>query len=402
MKKLTLAVIGFFAGLLAAFSQPAAKDTGTYKSRKLRFEEANIVTSYYSQSGNNSAVTGGVGTEKLSDFSNSLEVKLKRYDRKDRKHNVNLELGIDHYTSASSDKIDPSTISSASSADTRFYPSLNWTMENEQKGVTVGAGLSFSSEFDYTSYGAGVHLSKKTKNRSGEFSVRLQAYMDQVSNILPVELRNTGAIINNPRYDKDGWTSRDSYSAAFSYSQIVNQHLQLSFLFDVIQQQGFLGLPFHRIYFSDNTEGVETLPESRFKLPVAVRVNYFAGDKFIIRSFYRYYSDNWGLKAHTLNIETPVKISPFFSISPFYRFYSQHGVDYFKGYKMHSPTEEFYTSNYDLSTFNSQFFGAGLRLAPPGYVFGIKHLASLELRYGHYMKNIGMQSNIISLHLGIR
>ena len=58
MKKLSLAVIGMYIGMLAAFSQNNNTDT-VYKSRKLSFDEANFVSSYYHQDGNNSAVTGG-------------------------------------------------------------------------------------------------------------------------------------------------------------------------------------------------------------------------------------------------------------------------------------------------------------------------------------------------------
>ena len=82
------------------------------ENRKLKFEEINFVSGYYHQNGNNSAVTGGIGTEKLTDFANNIELKLSKYDRKDRKHTLALTAGIDHYTSASSDKIDPYTISS--------------------------------------------------------------------------------------------------------------------------------------------------------------------------------------------------------------------------------------------------------------------------------------------------
>ena len=111
MKKLLLSVIGMYIGILASFSQ-STPDT-TYKKRKLSFEEANLVSSYYGQSGNNAAVTGGIGTEQLTDLSNVIDVKYSGYDKKYRKHSFLGELGIDHYTSASSDKIDPKTISSA-------------------------------------------------------------------------------------------------------------------------------------------------------------------------------------------------------------------------------------------------------------------------------------------------
>lgn len=51
-----------------------------------------------------------------------------------------------------------------------------------------------------------------------------------------------------------------------------------------------------------------------------------------------------------------------------------------------------------MSKFNSNFFEAGIRIAPP-VVFGIQHRGMKQLRYGHYTKNIGMNANIISMNL---
>ncbi len=397
MRKLSLTVIGLYIGILAAFSQqtkPAA-DTA-YKSRSLKIEEINIVSSYYTQDGNNSAVTGGTGTEKLNDFSNSFELKLHKWDKKNRKHTYDFELGVDHYTSASSDMIDLKANSSASHADTRIYPSANWTVENEQKGTSFGAGGSISYEFDYLSFGANVNFSKKTKNKSGEFSGKLFTFLDNLKLIYPVELR-TGSLI--PRGENYPTAARNTFGTSFSYSQIINQRLQIAFLLDAIYQDGYLGLPFHRVFFTDNSEKVETLPGKRFKLPVGFRANYFFGDRLVLRGYYRYYKDDWGLDAHTFNIETVIKFTPFVSVTPFYRYYTQNAVDYFAPYQAHKTNDQYFTSNYDLSKFNSQFYGAGIRLTPPKGVFGLDHFNMLELRYGHYTKNVGMNSDIISMNL---
>ncbi|WP_246012321.1 DUF3570 domain-containing protein [Chryseobacterium salivictor] len=93
-----------------------------------------------------------------------------------------------------------------------------------------------------------------------------------------------------------------------------------------MQQTGFLSLPFHRVYFTDGSVHQENLPDKRFKIPLGMRANCFLGDQIILRTSYRYYTDDWGLKSNTVSIETPVKISPFASVSPFYRFYSQTGT----------------------------------------------------------------------------
>ena len=381
--------------LLHSYSQ-SSNDSSGFQSRKLKLEEINLVSSYYNQDGNNSSVTGGIGTEKLTDIANVIDIKLTKYDSKLRKHTFIGELGVDHYTSASSDKIDPKNMSSASHADNRIYPSISWSMENEKKGTTFGAGISSSTEFDYQSFGAKINFATKTKNKNGEFSAAAQVFLDQLKLIQPIELRTSQS---GGEHDHYGSASRNTFAGSLSYSQIINQRLQVMFLADIVQQSGYLSLPFHRVYFADGSVHQENLPGTRLKIPLGFRANYFLGDKFIIRTYYRFYTDDWGINSNTASLEVPVKITPFFSISPFYRYYDQSAAKYFAPYQVHTAQDQYYVSNYDLSKFNSNFFGTGIRIAPPKGVLGIQHLGMLELRYGHYTKNIGMNSNIISMNL---
>lgn len=379
--------------LLQSFSQKAADSSG-FSARKLRVEEVNLVSSYYRQDGNNSAVTGGIGTQKLTDIANIVDLRLVAYDKKNRKHSFTAEVGVDHYTSASSDLIDLKANSSASYSDTRIYPSVSGNVENDKKGSGFGLNASHSKESDYRSWGGGISFSQKTKKRSGELSVKLQAYFDNVTLFTPIELRETNYTA--------GRASRNSYSSTISWTQIINKNLQLAILGDFVQQEGFLSLPFYRVYTESGIVKQEKLPGTRTKIPLGFRASYFLGDKIIIRSYYRYYSDNWGVRSNTFNLETPIKLSPYFSISPFYRYYTQSASKYFAPYRRHSSTEEFYTSNYDLSKFNSHFFGAGVRVAPLKGIFGWQNFHSVELRYGHYSKSIEMDSDIVSLHLKFR
>lgn len=355
-------------------------------------EEINFVSGYYHQNGNHSAVTGGIGTERLTDFSNTIELKLSKYDRRLRKHSLNFELGIDHYTSASSDKIDPSTISSASHADTRIYPSVSWSRLDATKGKTIGFNLSASTEYDYTSFGIGASFAKTSKDNNREFNARAQAYFDTWMVIHPIELRQQ-LDRNKPS------PGRNSFNAAFSLSQAVNQKLQVALVAEPTFQQGLLATRYQRVYFAGGGLDAETLPDNRFKLPVGIRANYFASDRLIVRSFYRYYQDNWCVRAHTIDLETPIKVSPFWSISPYYRFYTQTAASYFAPYAAHKKGDAFFTSDYDLSQFNSQYFGAGMRFVPANGVLGIEPITSAEIRGGHYIRNDGLSSNNLALHL---
>lgn len=394
MKRIFLSAAAILA-IIHSSGQTTTDSTG-FKSRKLQLEEINLVSSYYTQDGNNASVTGGIGSQKLTDIANVFDIKLTKYDKKYRKHSFGAEIGIDHYTSASSDRVDLKANSSASHADTRIYPTLSWSVENEKKGTTFSVGLSSSTEFDYQSFGANIGFAKKTKNKNGEFAATLHAYLDQVKLITPVELRTTGGGGDDDDYAS---AARNSFSAALSYSQIVNERLQVMVLADIVQQQGYLSLPFHRVYFNTGKVSQENLPDNRLKIPLGFRANYFLGDRYIIKTYYRFYKDDWGLTAHTAELELPIKITPYLSVSPFYRYYTQTAIKYFAPYTQHALQDQYYTSNYDLSAFSSNFFGAGIRIMPPKGVFGMGRFNMLELRYGHYGRSNDLNSDIISLHL---
>lgn len=399
MRKIIMSVAAFMF-----FINVAKAQTDSTASGKFKIDQVDFVSSYYHQNGNNSAVTGGVGSEKLDDFGNSIDLQMSKYDKNLNKHLLNFELGVDVYSSASSDKIDPSTISSASSGDKRIYPSASYLFENTKRKYSLGGGLSFSKEFDYTSVGGNLVYSKATKDGNREFTAKASVFLDTWKIILPIELRNTNN--NNFKYKQEESAPRNSYNLALGLTQVINKELHVSLLADIGYQTGQLGTAYQRVYFDNTTENSATpkvysekLPDHRFKLPVGLRANYFLTDRIILRSFYRYYTDSWKLTAHTAELEVPYKITPFISVAPYYRFYSQNGVDYFKpkGEHMLSDNEEYYTSDYDLSKFTSNMVGANFRIMSTQGLLGIKVLNTLELRYGYYSRSNGLKSHLVTL-----
>ncbi len=380
-----------------------------YNPQALHVDEINLVSSYYWQNGDHSPVTGGIGTEKVTDISNGIDLKMVWGDPKVKQNFLTLGLGIDHHTSASAAYVNVSGASKTGGS--RVYPSIDWTTENIKKGSSFGIGAYYSGEYNYQSLGTDIHFSQKTADKNGEFTAKLQAYFDQVKMIYPSEFipTTTTTIVTSASGTSVGGgkanipsSPRNTYSASFGYSQIINSRMQIMFLLDGVAQNGYLGLPFHRVYFNTGKDTIEHLPSNRFKLPIGVRLNYFLGDNVILRSYYRYYMDSWGIKSNTAGLETVVKITPFFSVSPFYRYYDQTAAKYFAPYEAHSPTDEYYTSNYAYAQFHANFYGVGFRVAPPKGVFGWQNLHDLELRYGHYSQTTDLVSNVVSLSLGFK
>lgn len=414
MKKICLTVVGLYLLLLNAFSQAVSKDslkqaakeeTIEYVDKPLRLEETNIVSSYYHQDGNHSAVTGGIGTEKVTDLSNGIDLKFTGADVEGHKYTLTTGLGLDHHTAASSAYVNKTGASKT--GGTRVYPSINFSVENK-KGSTFGFGAYYSGEYNYHSFALDAEYSHKV-GKGGELSTKVSAYFDKVKLIYPSELIPATTVVTTVTSasgsggsDGGGKASipsspRYTYTGSVAYTQVINKNMQAALLMDVVGQNGYLSLPFHRVYFSDGTVHEENLPVQRYKLPIGFRLNYFLGDKIILRSYYRYFTDDWGIKAHTASLEVPVKVTPFFSASPFYRFYTQTAATYFAPYQTHTATDAYYTSNYAYSAFNSAYYGVGLHIAPPGGLWK-SALSSLEIRYGHYTQTTNMNSDIISFN----
>ena len=431
MKKLSLSVIGMYLMMAHAFSQAPAPDSAGYKPKKLKLDEVNFVTSYYDQTADKSAVMGGdpgpKGIANVTDFASGLDLTFIGFDHKQRRNTLTVGLGIDYHTAASQAYVDSN--GTAKDDGTRIYPTLSWTRENEQKGTSFALGTYYSAEHGYYhSFGLNASVSKKNKT-NGEFSLKIVGFFDKINMIYPSEFYPVDSVKSAPvtdsivyRTSASGHTTayiyrngqqvgetkshkqetptkpRNTFTASLSFSQIINQRMQGSVEMDLVYQTGYLGLPFHRVFYNTGKDTIENLPSQRFKIPIGFRLNYFLGDNIILRSYYRFYADSWGLVSNTFNLEVPVKITPFVSISPFYRLYMQSAAKYFAAYKEHSEQDQYFTSNYALAAFTSNLLGAGIRLAPPKGIL-MNGLRVLELRYSHYMQTTDLNANIISLNL---
>lgn len=387
------------ASLFAQDSLPPANPH--YQSRRLQLEEVDFVTGYYQQTGDHAASTGGIGSEALKDLATSFDVRLTRHGRKlGQQHTYQFHLGVDGYTSASSDKIDPNTVTSASYSDIRVSPSLGWTLRDANTRWTYGAKAAFSTEYDYLSTGLGLEAEKQSKDLNRSLQLKANVFLDFPTLILPIEFRRGSGegLLRDPSMPR-GTQSRNSYSLSLAYTQLLTPRLQMALVFEPTFQQGFLSTSFNRIFFQDGRVGLERLPDTRLKLPVALRLHAFVGDWLVLRSYYRYYQDDWGLHAHTLNLEAPIKVTPFLSLSPFYRYYRQTGIDYFAPYGEHLPTEAYYSSDYDLSSFAAHFYGMGVRYFSAKGLLGIYKfaLSTIELRAGRYQRTTGLEATSVSL-----
>jgi len=383
-----------------------AQDTDFPKKHSIGEVEVDILSSYYGQDGDHSAVEGGSGTQELQDRVVSFTVNIPI----DTVHILNISFSADAYSSASSDHIDGlgnnAVLSTASSKDVRTYGNLSYS-RILKNGTTLTMGGGFSSEYDVVSGSGLLGISKESNDRNREVSLHVKGFYDNWKLILPTEFRYDEGQFNLPE-------TRKTISADLSYAQVINTRVQAMVSYEVTYQKGLLSTPFHRIFFNDSedpferTRSIEKLPDNRLKHAFGTRISAFPASWLIGRFFYRYYFDSFGIRAQTFSTELPVKLNRFFSVYPFYRISQQSAADWFRPFGDHDVGQEYYTSDYDLSAFTSNKVGIGVRYSPPmglwHYNGPIKNRTSLfksvELRFGKYFRSDGLDAFIVSANLG--
>lgn len=340
--------------------------------------------------------------------------------------------------------------SGASKSDELVSVMANYSHSSDSRNFIWNADVSFSNEYDYTSTGFGGGIAVLFNEKNTEINIKANVYLDQWRPIYPTELHeyskyganflNQGYFSGVTVYNENGisatetylptkfkdlaLTNRNSYSASFGFSQILTKRFQFSVFFDVLQQQGLLSTPYHRIYFADKTnffigqpqyianyenttntgvfklaDDIERLPNTRFKLPIGARINYYINEYLVLRTYYRYYSDDWDIQAHTASVELPFKLSDKFTVFPTFRYYKQTASKFYAPYEMHLSSEQFYTSDPDLANFGTKQLGFGINYtdifaSAKIWQFGLKNV---DFRFHQYKRSDKLKASIATI-----
>jgi len=390
----------FLIGSLA-FCQFMAKaqtvpDTSVFKPSKTDIE---LVYNHYLQNGHNSAVTGGIGTEKLVVYGPAINLKKSKSS-----HQWLLNTGADIITSASTDNID-FVVSSASKHDARIYVNPGYVQEIPSKKISVKGGLGFSMESDYLSVSALAGFSKESNNKMRSFSAQIQVLNDDLrwgrvnsGYYRPVRLIYPKELRYREWYDQ---YKRHTYNLKLGLTQIINKRNTAGIFPELTFQNGLLATPFHRIYFKGDIQAVEKLPDKRWKFALALKWNAFLGGRTVLKNTVQFYTDDFGIRSFSYENETAFKINPWISLIPNIRVFTQKGSRFFAGYKEHSINDRYYTSDYDLSTLQTITGGLALKYDPHYRLPKKLWLHSLKLRYQYMNRSNGLTGHIISLVVGM-
>ena len=366
--------------LALLLASPVAAQDGFLSEGEI---DVDFLFNYYQQDGENSPVTGGIGTEDMDVISPVVAVTWKVDDN----WTLRSDLGVDTISSASVDAID-AEISSASAKDARAFLTIAASREWSDQTITLLGGVS--REYDYGSAMVGVGWSKAFNQQNTTVSAQLRHYADTVD-----------------LYDIDGVNQgeddRSTTDLTLSISQVLGPRTVLTGELYFAQQSGYLGTPFHEVILQDGTRVTERLPDDRTRAALGLWLNHAFSERFVGRFYYRFYDDDWGIQAHTIELEPQFKVSDRLWVFPILRFHSQDGADYFGLPQTFTGAEDFITADRDLSEFTSEKYGFGFRKSfAPGRSGWTRFMRSLESRVSFYTREDGLESLSVSIAWGWR
>jgi hypothetical protein len=177
---------------------------------------------------------------------------------------------------------------------TRFLPAGS---------VTVGA--SNSNESDYRSRGVSIQGSHSGEDKNTTWTLGTSYTSD--------EINPTNHVVRDE--------SKQVSEFLLGLTQVMTMR-------DIVQLN--LGVTRGRGYYSDPYKIFDNRPRERNSATILARWNHqFEATDGTLRSSYRYFSDSWNIRAHTLVFEYVQPLSDGWSLTPALRLYSQSAADFY-------------------------------------------------------------------------
>ena len=261
---------------------------------------------------------------------------------------VNAHFLVDAITSASAssgaDNAKPFT-------ENRVEGGAGYTHQLDR--LRIGGDAKYSTESDYTSLYGGARIEADLAQKNATVGLGGGVSMDKVSAAsaqgpsVPMLECEAGKAATE--------CSLDSYSVFASASQILTRDLVVGITYDGAALRGYQSNPYRTAIANDGIAS-ERHPTTRNRSAFAGSFRYFlARSETTIIGAYRYYRDNWEIRAHTPELRLVQQVGHDIDASLGYRYHHQSKAFFYQErYATTDPTvQEYLSDDVKLSKFTS-------------------------------------------------
>jgi hypothetical protein len=261
--------------------------------------------------------------------------------------------------------------------DTRYALTASWQQPLGRLYAGT-AGISFSTEYDYTHAGANFAVSRDFDKRNTTVSLGLAVARDDIDpeGGAPLPLASMSDV--GDLSTRRGTESKDVVDLLLGVTQVVNEKFVVQINYSLSDSSGYLNDPYKILSVIDPVSGAaidrtpppgaagpsheyrfESRPDKRTKHSLFGQGKYYLDGKAVDLS-YRFMTDDWGIDSHTLEAKLYWPLGGAHYIEPHVRFYTQSEADFYRVSLLDGePLPQFASADYRLANFDA--ITAGLR-----------------------------------------
>ena len=217
--------------------------------------------------------------------------------------------------------------------------------ENDYSSDTYHFGVSHTMFGDLTTVNLGFSY--------GDDEVRKNQY-DQDGNYAG----------NDPTFGENGKEDLKRRNYRVGLTQILTRNLIMNLAFEAVSDEGFTQNPYRSALIINNLGVVsgtpEKYPRTRTSDAFAIRANYFLPYRAAFKFEYKYYEDNWDIKAHTYKIGYTQPFQERWLFDFHYRVYQQDQASFYFDLLPQGGAQTYQGRDKELSQFTSQGIGVAV------------------------------------------
>lgn len=254
--------------------------------------------------------------------------------------------------------------------DTRYALTVGW-QQPIGRLYTGSAGISFSTEYDYTHAGLNLGISRDFNKRNTTVSLGAAIARDELDpeGGAPLPLSIMGDL-GDLSSRAAGTGEKDVVDLLFGVTQVINENFLVQLNYSLSDSSGYLNDPYKILSVVDPVTGsgiartpgpgtgplheyrFESRPDQRTKHSLYAQGKYYMDGKVLDLSW-RYMTDDWGIDSHTLDAAFRWPLGERSWLEPHLRFYTQSEADFYRASLPAGELPAFASADYRLAAFDA-------------------------------------------------
>jgi hypothetical protein len=221
--------------------------------------------------------------------------------------------------------------------------------------TTYSAGFINSVEPDYKADTAYYSVSE---DMFGDLTTVTMSYRRGWDRVLR-DIKQSGVIVNDPTFHQRA----DHRVYGLSLTQILTRNLVGTFDYELSTDQGYLASPYRQIRYADPNNPVgytlanQIYPGTRTSDAFSAELKYYVPYRAALTGKYRFFTDSWGIVAHTFQLDYIQPIRHHWTLDGNIRYYRQGAASFYSDIFPYANYSNYMARDRELAAFHSITLG---------------------------------------------